>query len=63
MLILICLLIDGDKTLYYGNAHYCNFRGGAGDPEVVSIIAYLVLTNYTYPNIVSKQYITTSKLV
>ena len=39
MLILVCLLIDGDKMLYDGNVHYCNFRGGAGDPEVVSIIA------------------------
>ena len=39
MLILICLLIDGDKTLYNGDLHHRNFRGGAGDPKVVSIIA------------------------
>ena len=63
MLTLICLLIDGDKMLYNDDLHHSNFCGGAGDAKVVSIIAYLVLTNYTYPNIVSKQYITTSKLV
>ena len=39
MLILICLLIDGDKMLYNGDLHHRNFCGGAGDPKVVSIIA------------------------
>ena len=39
MLILICLLIDGYKTLYNGTLYYIYIRGGASDPKIVSIIA------------------------
>ena len=39
MLILICLLIDGYKTLCNGIMHHFRICGGAGDPKIVSIIA------------------------
>ena len=31
--------IDGFQTICYGGLHYCHFCGGAGHPEIVSIIA------------------------
>ena len=39
MLILICLRIDGYKTLSNVVTDRIHFHGGAGDPKIVSIIA------------------------